>query len=424
MAPILVIHVSDLTAQGVNYHQGNHFVFQNHQLRKGQCFSTTMRSQAVALGEQYQKMGSFCILVEQDGMLTLCREEQAILVNPPAAAPATAELPPPAPEIQEIPAAAASPPQPAPRLHFLFAPQPSATALPAPYRHLPDADQPLAHLLIQVRQNFQKRRLRADGLTWEYWVGGAGPTAVLFLPGTVHLGDLWFPYLHHWQGDFRLLAPTYPAASTIDQLVAGVRQILKQEQLRRVHLIGQSLGGMVALAVLRQYPVLVDKLVLSHTGVGAPGKDRVGQARQTERQLQRMPQSQITQLAYQSIVSKHLVTVPHGEFWRAYFQEALQRTSKMEFISLNCRVVADFFQHYRFQSETLNDPARPVLIVNTDNDTTFEPAEQAALAALFPTAATFTCTGTGHYSLLVASDTVMPRLAEFLHRGIGEPSPL
>ncbi|APB33602.1 alpha/beta hydrolase fold [Gloeomargarita lithophora Alchichica-D10] len=409
MPPILVIHISDLTAQGVNYHQGSHFVFENHQLRKGQSFSATMRSQALSLAEQYQTTGSFCLLVEQDGMLTLCREEPPTLIHPaPTLVVTPAE---PTPEIQ-TPVAK---PQSSARLNFLFAPKPSPAPLPEPYRHLPTEAQALAQLLIQVRQDFTKQKVRAGGLTWEYWVGGAGQTGVLFLPGTVHLGDMWFPYLHHWQGDFRLLAPTYPPASSIEQLVEGVRQILKQEQLHRVHLVGQSLGGMVVLALLRKYPVLVDKVILSHTGVGVPAKERVAKARQTERQLQAMPQSQITTLAYQSIVNKHLVNVPDQEFWRAYFQEALtQRTSKIEFISLNCRVVADFFQHYRFESHSLNAPPHPVLIVNTDNDFTFDPSEQMALNALFPEAQTLTCTGTGHYSMLVDSQTVMPRLAEFL----------
>ncbi|WAS05582.1 alpha/beta fold hydrolase [Gloeomargaritales cyanobacterium VI4D9] len=433
MSPILVIHVSELEAQGVNYHQGNYFTFQNRQLRKGQSFRATMRPQAVAFAEQYQQAGSFCILVEQDGVLTLCREELATLVHrPPVASPApNRPVAPPEPpqelaeineikneeDIQKIEEIQTPDEAPAPkaRLNFLFAPKSSSTALPEPYRHLPREDQELAQLLIQVRQNFTKPKVRADGLTWEYWTGGSGQTGVLFLPGTIQRGDMWFAYLHHWQGDFRLIAPTYPAASTIDQLVEGIRQILKQEQLRRVHLLGQSLGGMVALALLRKYPVLVDKMVLSHTGVGVPESDRVSKARQTERQLQGMPHHQITSLAHQSIVNKHLTGVPHEKFWRAYFQETLtRRTSKIEFISLNCRVVADFFQNYRFQSDSLNDPPRPILILNTDNDHTFDPAEQAALQSLFPEAQTLTCTGTGHYSVLVASDTVMPQLAEFL----------
>jgi pimeloyl-ACP methyl ester carboxylesterase len=422
MSPILVIHVTELEAQGVNYHQGNYFTFQNRQLRKGQSFRATMRPQAVAFAEQYQQAGSFCILVEQDGVLTLCREELATLVHRPPAPPPqelagineikVKEDIKKEEDIRETPEAS---PAPKPRLNFLFAPKSSSTALPEPYRHLPREDQELAQLLIQVRQKFTRQKVRAGGLTWEYWTGGSGQTGVLFLPGTVHRGDMWFAYLHHWQGDFRLLAPTYPAASTIDQLVEGIRQILKQEQLRRVHLLGQSLGGMVALALLRKYPVLVDKVVLSHTGVGVPEHDRVTQARQTERRLQGMPHQQITSLAYQSIVSKHLDGVPHEKFWRAYFQETLtRRTSKIEFISLNCRVVADFFQNYRFQTASLNDPPRPVLILNTDNDHTFDPAEQAALQTLFPEAQTLTCTGTGHYSVLVASETVMPQLAEFL----------
>jgi hypothetical protein len=195
-------------------------------LRKGQAFSVARRAQAIAFAEQYQQAGRFCILVEQDGMLTLYREESPV------------DQPPDAPVMQaETPSAKPL------RWHFLFAPKVSTPLLPERYRRLPQEEQEVAQLLCHVRRHFPKRQLRVDGLTWEYWAGGSGATGVLFLPGTVPFGDMWFAYLHHWQGDFRLIAPTYPAASRIEQLVEGIRQILKQEQLQRVHLIGQSLGG-------------------------------------------------------------------------------------------------------------------------------------------------------------------------------------
>jgi pimeloyl-ACP methyl ester carboxylesterase len=379
-------------------------------LRKGQAFSVARREQAIAFAEQYQQAGCFCILVEQDGMLTLCREEAPKGVDQPPQPPADG-----AGEAQtSVPVTRTETPSSKPlRWHFLFAPKVSTPLLPERYRRLPKEDQEVAQLLCHVRQHFPKRQLRVDGLTWEYWAGGSGATGVLFLPGTVPFGDMWFAYLHHWQGDFRLIAPTYPAASRMEQLVEGIRQILKQEQLQRVHLIGQSLGGMVALALWRQYPVLLERVILSHTGI--PSAERLAQARRKERQLQGMTLGQITTLAYQSIVHKHLVQVPHREFWRAYFQEALtQRMSKTAFIHLNCRVVADFCQHYRLRPEDFDHPSRPVLLVHTDNDTTFTPAERAALHDLCPTATTLTHTGTGHYSLLVASDVLMPQLAAFL----------
>ncbi|MCS7030232.1 MAG: alpha/beta hydrolase [Gloeomargarita sp. SKYG116] len=381
-SPVLVIHVSELEVQGIPYHQGVYFTFQHHRLRKGQSFSGHLRDEAVALAEQYQADGRFCILVEEEGMLTLCREDS----------PADADT-------------SAKP--------LLTVPPCPAPALTPPYQHLSLPDRTLAELLAQVRQNFARRTVSVAGLTWRYWVGGAGAQAILFLPGTVHWGEMWFAYLHAWQGDFRVLAPTYPAATRVEQLVEGLRQLLRQEQLRRVHLVGHSLGGLIALAFLQQYPVLVDKLVLSHTGVGAPGQERVKQARQAERQLQGMSAAEMANQIYERIARKHLTAIPNQEFWRAYFREVLQGTGKTEFIHLNCRVVADFFQRYRLRSQDLNDPKRPVLLVEADNDTTFTPAEQAALKALFPQAQTLTCHGTGHYSVVVAAEQVMPRLVEF-----------
>ncbi|MEN9207209.1 MAG: alpha/beta hydrolase [Gloeomargarita sp. GMQP_bins_120] len=386
LSPVPVFHVSELEAQGIFYHQGDCFTFQNHRLRKGQVFAAHLREQAVALAEQYQAQGRFCLLVEQEGMLTLCREDA------------------PTPPVQE---------EQVPKPSLLTVPQLRPVSLGEPYRHLSSADRQLAETLAQVRQTFARRQVQAVGLTWHYWVGGAGTQAILFLPGTVHWGDLWFRYLQAWQGEFRVIAPTYPPATRIEHLVAGLRQMLKQEQVGRVHLLGHSLGGMVALALVRLYPELVGHLVLSHTGIGAPGPERVQRARATERYLQRLTASQIAQQLYPRIAEKHLAAVPQRHFWQAYIREVLQGTSKTEFLHLHCRVVADFFQNYRFGPQELASFPGRVLLVSADNDTTFTPAEQAALQALFPQATTHICQGTGHYSVVVAFDQLYPRLTAF-----------
>jgi len=127
MSSVVVIHVSELEAQGVNYHQGHSFTFANHHLRKGQAFSVARR-------------GRFCILVEQDGMLTLCREESPV-AQPPDAPVMQAETPSAKPL----------------RWHFLFTPKVSAPLLPERYRRLPKEDQEVAQLLFHVRQHFPKR---------------------------------------------------------------------------------------------------------------------------------------------------------------------------------------------------------------------------------------------------------------------------
>ncbi len=119
-----------------------------------------------------------------------------------------------------------------------------------------------------------------DGARLHYLEAGAGEPALVLLHGFPLHAGMWAEQLDALSGPRRVIAPDllgfgrsdapdslyrYTMAGFAD-LVAG---LLDHLGLRRVALAGLSMGGYVALAVLRGHPERVARLVLADTRAGA-----------------------------------------------------------------------------------------------------------------------------------------------------------
>ena len=104
--------------------------------------------------------------------------------------------------------------------------------------------------------------IRADGATLTYEVAGeSGTPALVFIP------DIAFgPWMWGWQapalaGPYRTIVYATRGTNgsdrsgpyTVDRLAADVEAVLADVGVRRVHVIGAGLGGMVALRYVREY---------------------------------------------------------------------------------------------------------------------------------------------------------------------------
>jgi 3-oxoadipate enol-lactonase len=100
-----------------------------------------------------------------------------------------------------------------------------------------------------------------DGCSLYYETSGTGPT-VAFLNDVGYGAWLWGWQYTSLSGSFETVvfdprgtgrsdSPSGPY--TVDTLVADVETVLSDHGVRRVHLVGAGLGGMVALAYAREY---------------------------------------------------------------------------------------------------------------------------------------------------------------------------
>lgn len=117
--------------------------------------------------------------------------------------------------------------------------------------------------------------LPIGGARLHYEISGVGPVVVLIHAGIADSG-MWSEQIQALEAYFRVLrydvrgygqselTATWPAYSDFDDL----RMLLQHLGIERVHLIGCSMGGGIALDFALAHPELVDRIVLSGAGVG------------------------------------------------------------------------------------------------------------------------------------------------------------
>jgi pimeloyl-ACP methyl ester carboxylesterase len=273
--------------------------------------------------------------------------------------------------------------------------------------------------LKKFRSTHPYKRLVTDGITWQYTAGGQGERALLVLTGGLGVGEAAAFVFANLENEYRVISPSYPLFVSIEQLVNGFVDILGEEGIYKVHVLGQSLGGMLAQVMVRKYPERASTLILSHTFPTSPPADRaIIQERQAKEKklLKLFPWFPfwmirlVTRKRLARLVA--LMNTPEKGFWEAYLYEATAGITREHFRS-NFMCGADFYQNYVFTKDDLESWSGKVLILESDNDISHT-SEREALKELYPQAQVHTFHGTGHLTLLVAQEELLDVVRNFL----------
>jgi pimeloyl-ACP methyl ester carboxylesterase len=126
----------------------------------------------------------------------------------------------------------------------------------------------LAERLTAFKEEHPYRAVTVGDTTWRYRTGGvlAAP-AVLLLPGGTLVPEPFFIVLDALGQRYRVIAPAYPTAHTMAELVTGLNGILDVERIAAVNVVGSSFGGYLAQCFVRAHADRVNSLVLAQTGV-------------------------------------------------------------------------------------------------------------------------------------------------------------
>ena len=103
--------------------------------------------------------------------------------------------------------------------------------------------------------------------------GSPEKPAVVFLHGGGLSGRMWLPQMESLLKEYYCLAPDLPEQGksagitpfTLEGAVEQVAELIRTRAQGKAYIVGLSLGGAVALSLLRSYPELVDKMVISGT---------------------------------------------------------------------------------------------------------------------------------------------------------------
>ena len=125
--------------------------------------------------------------------------------------------------------------------------------------------------------------LVTNGVQLNVEIEGQGPPLVL-LHGFTGSAANWRAHAAVWSGKFRTVAvdllghgasdsPADPACYRVEQCVNDLAAIFDRLDLARVHLLGYSMGGRVALHLAAAHPDRLATLVLESTSPGLAGPD-------------------------------------------------------------------------------------------------------------------------------------------------------
>ncbi len=130
-----------------------------------------------------------------------------------------------------------------------------------------------------------KQEWIVKGLPTTVLSAGQGP-GIIFLHGTGGSGKVWFNQLRRFAPDHRVIAPDLPGngrtplpdfIASLDDYPAFVLALMAMAGLAQAVLVGNSMGGRVALQLALDHPERVSGLVLvNSSGLRLPGIPTVG----------------------------------------------------------------------------------------------------------------------------------------------------
>ncbi len=199
---------------------------------------------------------------------------------------------------------------------------------------------------------------------------------LVFLHAGALTRKMWQPQTDELSKAFRIIALDLPGhgalaqqAFSLKMAVEEVAQIIKKEVQGQALVIGLSLGGFVALALVREYPELVAGLVLSGCSIDAQGMNEAllkirGSLLANNLALLDRMLAIITERVLRRFYSDQFVAAQAqaGIYWKSAGQGLLECTGK-DFRSM------------------LHSYRGPVLLLNGENDKNSRKSEDALLSA-------------------------------------------
>ena len=267
----------------------------------------------------------------------------------------------------------------------------------------------------QYRQ-FQAQYPLRQANGWRWVDTGSVGEPLILLPGFMGEAETSFLYALALAPRLRVISLSYPPAiGQVQALGASFSGFLDDLEISQASILGGSSSGFLAQAFLRQMPTRISACILSHTGFPSP--DRARTARFYLGLLRYLPFGLLHRLMQVSVFGyfPRLTTV-HA-FWRRHFREIVRRQTKEALVS-RFALMEDFHLNHCFHPDDLSAWSGRLLIMEMRRDHLSNPAEQAALRALYPSAQLHVFDETAHYDSVERPDEQIQVIKSFLDSNV------
>lgn len=236
-------------------------------------------------------------------------------------------------------------------------------------------------------------------------------TAVVFLHGLGGSHEMWLYQVPAFCSQFPVInvdlrnhgeSSKIDADFSIADMATDVVRLLRVLGVSNTHVVGLSLGGMVALQMALDHPSVVSGLVLADTLAASPaGMESVG--REAMEFIEKNTMAEIARVRITRAFSPNVDPAK-----RDYMIEKVAKNDKAAYLRA-ARAGFSFNQRDR-----LRDVKKPTLVVIGDEDATTPPFLSEELAAGIPGAELHRIAGAGHISNIEKPDEFNRAVIDFL----------
>jgi len=263
--------------------------------------------------------------------------------------------------------------------------------------------------LRSFRQQHPLQSITVAGVLWKYIMVGEGSQTILFLHGLTGAYDLWWQQIEALKETYRTVSVTYPGVNSLDKLAQGLLAILQEEDLKRVTVVGSSLGGYLAQYLVARHPEVVARAVLANT---FPPNDLIArQYRLAGAALPYAPEWLVMAVLRYSFKSMIYPAAGEDELVLAYLRE----------ITYGVVSKAQIAGRYRCAIE-LSDPPDisalgvPVLVLEASNDPLINKVLREKMRITYPSAQVINMGEVGHFAYLNQPRAYTTWLQDFFSR--------
>lgn len=233
------------------------------------------------------------------------------------------------------------------------------------------------------------------------------PTTLMLLPGLNCDAAVWALQVAALQGQAHCVVPAWGLRDT---LTAMARQVLDEAPTERFSVAGHSMGGRVALEVMRLAPQRVERLALLDTGTHPLAAGEAGEKEKAGRMaLLKIAQAQGMRVMAQEwakgMVHPDRIGGPIFEQVLTMFDRGSAAQYAAQINALLNRLDA---------APLLPGIACPTLVLTGRQDAWSGPAQHEAMAAAIPGAQLLIVENSGHMTTMEQPQAVSAALAEWL----------
>jgi len=279
----------------------------------------------------------------------------------------------------------------------------------------------LSARLQQFRKKIPLQQAELNGSTWTYYeAGNPAEQAILLLHGSGGKAEAMFRYIDGFSTNFRVIAPNIPTeVYKLPEIVAGLQTLLKHVEVEQAHVIGMSLGAMIAQIFIRRFPDSVGDMILTHTVI--PSEHLAERANMQRALIAFYPEPFLLWLSKRSFrnnLSKSQTPASANDraFWQEYFEQLYSDGYGKRDVLMRSRMTCQYHTENQFSTKDLNVWNGSLLLIESDQDEVIEEGDRGALKGMYPKAYVQTLEGYDHLAPLLAVDSLLLSMTRFLLR--------